>query len=70
MSQQIEKLFTRKDALNYIKDKFGIPVSGSTIDKRPPQPDRFYGKKQLYSGATLDAYALTLIREKPGKVIE
>jgi hypothetical protein len=61
MSQQIEKLFTRK---------FGIPVSGSTIDKRPPQPDRFYGKKQLYSGATLDAYALTLIREKPGKVIE
>ncbi len=69
MSEQPERLYTRRDAIDYIRETYGIPVARSRIlkdamarRKRFPRPKVTYGNVFLYTQAQLDAYATTLIR--------
>jgi hypothetical protein len=68
MSEASQRLYTRRDAAEYIQGKFGIPVGRSRIakdamDGKFPQPVKIFGKVFLYQGQQLDAYAQSLIEE-------
>jgi hypothetical protein len=75
MSDTSEKMLTRRAAVEYIRKELGIPISKSTIDKSrmlhgKPQPDGFYGNRELFSEPTLRAYALSIVTTKPTKLID
>ena len=67
-----EKMIPRREAPKYIRDKFGIPTTKSTVDKSRMfgklKPDLFYGPKELFFPGTLDAFAQTLLSKKPAKL--
>jgi hypothetical protein len=76
MLEAPQRLYTRRDAPEYIKEKFGIPVGRSRIAKDAmdggafPQPTKVFGKSFLYTAEQLDAYAETLIEEVTPEVLE
>jgi hypothetical protein len=76
MSEAPERLYyTRRDAAQYIKNKFGIPVGRSRIakdamDGKFPRPLKVFGKCFLYEPEQLDEYAETLLEEAPQTALE
>jgi hypothetical protein len=69
--QELSKRFlTRRQAVVHIRETYGVPVSKSTITKRPPKADAYYGNRELYTEPTLKKYAGTLISEKPNKLLD
>jgi hypothetical protein len=76
MSDTPQKFLTRQGLIPYIRERFGVSVTKSTIDKSrmnydTPKPDRFYGPKELFLEETADRYARDfLIREKPSRLID
>ena len=63
------RYLTRRAALPYVNEKHGIPVKKSTIDKKPPRADAFYGKVELYYPETIDDWALKeLVGDKKFKL--
>ena len=74
MPNQPGKMLTRRDVPPYVRAKFGIPVTKSTIDKSrmkydEPKPDGFYGNKELFTEPTIDEFALSLVTKEPAKLI-
>jgi hypothetical protein len=69
MADTSQRLYTRRDAVGYIKEKFGIPIGHSRIAKDAmgdgpfPKPVKRFGKVFLYEGPQLDDYAKTLIED-------
>jgi hypothetical protein len=68
------KYITRRGAIPFIREKFGVPLSKSVLDKSrmltgQPRPDAFYGAKELFTEKTLKEFAQTLISDKPVKLI-
>lgn len=67
-------LLTRKDAVRYVNNELGIPLTESTLEKKAmrgegPRPASFYGRVALYSRATLRDWALTnLCSDKPANL--
>jgi hypothetical protein len=69
------RLYTRRDAADYIRTKYGIPITlarmardAMTANGRVPvmpPPDKMFGNRFLYTGATLDIYAKRLIQDGP-----
>jgi hypothetical protein len=64
-------LLTRAQAVEFIREACGIPVSQSTLDKKSqagrggPPIARFYGRRALYSKNDLRDWALGLTSEQP-----
>jgi hypothetical protein len=56
---------TRKELAVYLKEKHGVPVSKSAVEKLAAQgrllPDRFYGQVHLYTPQTADRFADQLV---------
>jgi hypothetical protein len=51
MADEAKRLYTRKDAVPYIHEKFGIPISHSRLEKnamaevgRLPPPTKIFGR--------------------------
>ncbi len=63
-----ERFYTRDEAIQIIREKTGAPISKSTIDKRGPTPDRWYGNRCLYTEPTLMTWAQSIISDKPSKL--
>jgi hypothetical protein len=65
---------TRKNGINHIRAKLGIPVTNSTFAKKAmkretPPPDGYYGRTELYRPTTLERWALAeLCSDKPKKL--
>jgi hypothetical protein len=68
--QEPKKYFTRRQSVTHIREMYGVPVSKSTFDKRPPEPDAFYGNRALYTGPTLKKYAGDLITDRPNRLLD
>jgi hypothetical protein len=70
MQELSKKYLTRRQAVVHIREKYGVPVSKSTIDKRPPKPDAYYGNRELFTEPTLKKYAGALISDKPNRLLD
>jgi hypothetical protein len=73
--QPSERLLTRQDLIAFIRQKTGIPLSKSYLDKSrmlagDPQPDGYYGKKELFTEATALEYAQKVLSKSPRKLLE
>jgi hypothetical protein len=58
-----KRYLTRKRLPDYIREKHGIPVPLSSLNKLAAagrlKPDKFYGKTELYTPATADRLVKT-----------
>jgi hypothetical protein len=65
---------TRRQAVQHVREKLGVPVKESTIAKKAmrgagPKPDRFYGKVELFTPETIEKWVLSeLCASKPMKL--
>jgi hypothetical protein len=56
---------TRKELPKYIEEEFGVPVSPSALEKLRIKPDRYYGRRGLYTPKTAAIIAKELISDRP-----
>jgi hypothetical protein len=69
-----KKYRTRREAIEYVRTEFGVPLTKSHLDKDrmtngDPKPDAFYGRVELFTEPTLKKYALKLITDKPARFL-
>jgi hypothetical protein len=74
MPELSEKYRTRREAIEYVRTEFGVPLTKSHLDKDrmvndQPRPDAFYGRKELFTEPTLKKYALKFITDKPNRFL-
>lgn len=69
------KLLTRRGLVAYVRDRFGVPVSHSMLNKSrmvygEPKPDSYYGPRELFTEQTADRYVLEyLLSDKPTRLL-
>ena len=61
-----ERLLTRSESVEFIKDELGVPMTPSRFDKdsmagRAPKPAAYYGRRQLYRRDDLLVYGRSLL---------
>ena len=66
-------LLTRKEAVQFVNDELGIPLSPSTLDKKcmrgeGPDAAGYWGKRELYTRQNLKDWALGLCTDKPANL--
>lgn len=66
-------LLTRKEAVKFIRDELGIPLSRSSLDKKcmdreGPPVAGYWGKRELYTRQNLKGWALGLCTEQPAQL--
>ena len=49
----------------YLKEKHGVPVSQSALEKLRIQPDKYYGRAGLYTPKTAAKIANELLSDRP-----
>jgi hypothetical protein len=71
------RLYTRRDGVEYIRGKHGIPVTVARMardamtahGREPimPAPEKRFGNRYLYTAAALDLYASRLLQDGPAE---
>lgn len=68
------RYLTRQQLVEFAKRELSIPLSKSKLDKdrmalNDPRPDKFYGRKELFTEETAKRYVLNLVTDKPTKLL-
>ena len=63
-------LLTRRDAVEFVRNELGIPLTESTLDKKRmkgegPEPDSYWGKRELFTPKNIRTCALGLLTDEP-----
>jgi hypothetical protein len=74
LPQDGRPFLTRKEAVEFIRDRLGIPLSPSVLDKKcmrgeGPAVAGYWGKRELYTQQNLKDWAFGLVTAKPALII-